>query len=188
MRAGQHTGDGAGGVGVAAPVHHVDQAVFQRVGVKKRLKHRLQGVHDIAAGVVAAAGAKAKHRVLLDQRLHMLLQHGFFVGAGQQGVQHAGQRQAGGVGQGAVVGDPRLRQHGLAHGVGVQAKGGQRGRQQAHGGAVAGVVFGGRRAGFASAAKAHQVAAHGVADVHRLAAHPLVKRLRGQQGVHPAAG
>jgi len=40
-RSSQHTGDGAGGVGITAAIDHVDQAILEAVGVEEGLKHRL---------------------------------------------------------------------------------------------------------------------------------------------------
>ena len=52
---------------------------------------------------------------------------------------------------------------------------GQGDGQDAHGGAVAGVVLGGDGFRVAGLAEGDQVAAHGVADIDRLGAHPGVE-------------
>jgi hypothetical protein len=65
---------------------------------------------------------------------------------------------------------------------------GQGDGQGAHGGAVAGVVFGGGRFRVAGLAELDQVAAHRVTDIDRLGAHPGVESRGGGLGLDAAAG
>src|SRR5208282_6927476 len=64
-RPGKLSGQRAGGVGVAAPVDHLHQAIFKTSGVEKTIKNRLNGVHDVAAGV-AGPGLETEDGISRD--------------------------------------------------------------------------------------------------------------------------
>jgi len=113
----------------------------------------------------------------------------FHFGGGQafqEILDHAGQGDAGGVGQGVVVGDVALGPAGTGQRRRRPVQAGQGHGQDAHGGTVAGVVLGGRRLRVAGLPEGDEVAADGIADVHGLAPHPGVEGLGGGAGIDAA--
>ena len=110
------------------------------------------------------------------------------VAAGQQVVHHEDQGFAGGVGEGVVMRDVGLGAAGKYGRFRRSTVTGQGDGQGAHGGAVAGVVFGGGRFRVAGLAELDQVAAHRVADIDRLGAHPGVESRGGALGLDASRG
>ena len=89
---GQHAGDGAGGVGVAAPVDHVDQTGFEVVGIEQGLEHRLHGFDNVRAGVLALThGTESKFGMQPHQRMRMLVQQPQLVRTPHGILDHQGQ-------------------------------------------------------------------------------------------------
>ena len=186
QRTRQHAGDGAGGIGIAAAIDHVHQAMLESVRIHQRLQHGLHRLHDPAAGVLAPPIAVGKLRKTLDGRRDAATIDVAQRAAGQEIAHREDDQFARRVRHRIVVGDVRLRMHRGANLALVPRQRRQRHRENAHRRAVARVVFGWRCLGVAGTAKGDQVAADGIPDIHGFAAHPAIEGPRAGQRAHLA--
>jgi hypothetical protein len=150
------------------------------------LQHGLHRLDDETARVVAALPVVGEDREFGDQPGGTLAFDLAGIAPGDQVLDHQDQRLAGSVGQRVVVrhvGLGAICDFGRFFRLTVAF---ERHRQNAHRRAVAGVVLGGGGLRVAGAAKADQVAAHGVADIDRLGAHPGIEGFGGRPGVDAA--
>jgi hypothetical protein len=178
--AGDHAEDGAGGVGIAAAVDARRSARrLEAVGGEQRLEDGAQGVDDEGAGVLAAAAVEAEGAPRRP-------------GHRRAGAARLGRRRAARPGPCAARTGCRRRRRVVVGDMGlarlasstcpVGAEGGERDRQAAHAGAVAGVELVLRHRRDCRCAGSGDAAAHRVADVDGLAAHPVAEGLGGGGG------
>jgi len=63
MGAGEHAGDGDGGVGIATAIDDIGQAILKRSGAEQRLKDGADSLDNIAAGIFAALFDTPRRRI-----------------------------------------------------------------------------------------------------------------------------
>lgn len=135
-RAGQHSSQCAGCVRIAALVHGLDETISEGLGREIEMHRRLHRLDDIGGGF-PRIGLEAQLPMSFGQSVG-LRARGRLAAADEESLRHVDKRKRCGVRQRVMMGDVALRE-GPGFGLGGTAEGGERDRQDAHGGAVSGV-------------------------------------------------